>query len=63
MTHDDLPPIIAAWVRQLLAPEFVALVRTLPVDRIDVKLGASKGKVTRQPTVVLNGGPQDMVSA
>lgn len=63
MTDSDLPPIIAAWVRQLLDPQFVALVRGLPVDRIDVKLGASKGKVTRQPTVVLNGGPQEMISA
>lgn len=63
MNEQDLPPIIAAWVRQLLSPEFVALVRTLPVDRIDVKLSASRGKVARQPTIVLNGGPQDMVGA
>lgn len=63
MNENDLPPIIAAWVRQLLDPQFVALVRGLPVERIDVKLSASKGKVNRQPTIVLNGGPQDMVSA
>lgn len=63
MSEPDLPPIIAAWVRQLLDPQFVALVCGLPVDRIDVKLGASKGKVTRQPTIILNGGPQDMVTA
>lgn len=63
MNENDLPPVIAAWVKQLLDPQFVALVRTMAVDRIDVKLAASKGKVTRQPTIVLNGGPQDMVSA
>lgn len=62
-TQDDLPPAIAAWVRQLLDPQFVALVRGLQVERIDVKLGASKGKVNRQPTIILNGGPQEMVSA
>lgn len=63
MSEDELPPIIAAWVRQLLAPEFVALVRSLPVERLDVKLSASRGKVARHPTVILNGGAQEMVGA
>lgn len=63
MSENDLPPIIAAWVKQLLEPQFVALVRTLPVERIDVKLSASKGRVARQPTIVLNGGSQEMISA
>lgn len=61
--QDDLPPVIAAWVRQLLDPSFVALVRGLPVDRIDVRLSASRGKVSRYPSVVLNGGPSEMVDA
>ena len=61
MNHTDLPPVIEAWVRQLLAPEFVELVRSLPVDRIDIRLSASKGKVARLPQITLNGGVQEMV--
>lgn len=61
--HDgpDLPPVIRAWLEQLLDPEFVAMVRALPVDRIDVRLAASRGRVSRSPVVVLNGGPAEFV--
>ena len=55
----DVPDVIKAWVRQLLDPEFVALVCALPGDQIDVRLGASRGKVRRRPVVVLNGGPAE----
>lgn len=58
MDVDDLnlPPNVEAWVRQLLDPEFVALMRMQPYDRVDVRLSASKGRVSRLPQVVLNGG-------
>lgn len=58
MDVDDLnlPPAVEAWVRQLLDPEFVALMRMQPYDRVDVRLSASKGRVSRLPQVVLNGG-------
>lgn len=58
MDMDDLnlPPNVEAWVRQLLDPEFVALMRMQPYDRVDVRLSASKGRVSRLPQVVLNGG-------
>ncbi len=61
--NDSIPPVIEAWVRQLLDPQFVALVRGLSVDRIDVRLGSSKGKVAKFPTITLNGGQQEMVQA
>lgn len=61
MTGDTpvVPPMIQAWVRQLLDPAFVAAVTAMPTGRVDVKLTASKGRVSREPTVVLNGGPQE----
>jgi len=58
MDVDDLnlPPAIEAWVRQLLDPEFVALMRMQPYDRVDIRLSASKNRVSRLPQVVFNGG-------
>jgi hypothetical protein len=61
LSEPDVPPVIRAWVEQLLDPEFVALVRALSVDQIDVRLGASRGRVRRRPVIVLNGGPAEFV--
>lgn len=62
---DDLstvPPVIRAWIVQLLAKDFVDLVRQVPDLQMDVRLSAHGGRVRRRPAVVLNGGSQDMVS-
>lgn len=61
MSDAQVPAIIEAWVRQLLDPAFVNLIRTLPVERIDVRLSASRGKVSKVPQITLNGGVQEMV--
>lgn len=55
---DDLPPLLKAWVEQLLSPDVVAVVRAFPDGQVDVRLSASRGKVRARPTVVVNGGPQ-----
>jgi len=52
----NLPPAVEAWVKQLLDPEFVALMRMQPYDRVDIRLSASRGRVSRVPQVVFNGG-------
>lgn len=57
----QLPPAVEAWVKQLLDPQFVELVRAQPYDRMDVRLSASRGKVSRLPQIVLNGGQQEFV--
>jgi hypothetical protein len=57
----EIPEIIQGWVKQLLDPAFVSMVDALPIDQIDVKLSASKGKIRGNPMVVLNGGPQQLV--
>jgi hypothetical protein len=54
-----LPPVIEAWVKQLLDPSFVELMRSQPYDRVDVRLSASKGRVSRSPQIMLNGGQQE----
>lgn len=58
----DVHPLIAAWIRQLLAPEVTTMVSLFGSDQIDVKLSAARGKARQRPTVVINGGPQAMLS-
>jgi hypothetical protein len=58
-----LPPVIEAWVKQLLEPSFIELMRSQPYDRVDVRLAASKGRVSRSPQIVLNGGQLEYIDA
>jgi hypothetical protein len=57
----DLPPMVEMWVKQLLSPEFVEVMRSQPFDRVDVRLSCSRGKVSRLPVIVLNGGQAEWV--
>jgi hypothetical protein len=57
----ELPPAIEAWIKQLLEPSFVELMRSQPFDRVDLKLSASRGRVSRLPVVILGGGQQEFV--
>lgn len=50
-------------MKQLLDPNFIELMRDQPYDRVDVRLTASRGKVSRMPQIVLNGGQQEFVDA
>jgi len=59
MNQPTQPPFIQAWIKQLLDPQFVKLMETIPYDQIDIKLSASKGRVRRRPVVILNGGPTE----
>jgi hypothetical protein len=58
-----LPPVIEAWVKQLLEPSFIELMRSQPYERVDVRLSASKGRVSRLPQIVLNGGQLEYIDA
>ena len=58
-----LPALIEAWVKQLLDPSFVELMRNQPYERVDVRLSGSKGRVARMPQIVLNGGQQEFIDA
>ena len=61
MADADIPPVVEAWVRQLLDPGFLAMLRAVPVEQVDVRLSASRGRVRARPVVILNGGPADLV--
>lgn len=60
---EALPAAIEAWVKQLLDPAFVALIRAQPYERVDVRLSASKGRVSRSPQIILNGGQLEYINA
>jgi hypothetical protein len=55
----DAPPIVEAWFRQLLDPEFLELLRLAGDRQVDVRLSASGGKVRRRPVIAFDAGPQD----
>lgn len=58
-TESEPPEFVLAWISQLLDPAFLAVLKVMPCDRVDVRLAASRGRVTKAPTVVLNGGSQE----
>jgi len=56
----EVPPVVQHWMRQLLDPAFLAMLRAYPADQVDVRLSASRGRVRRAPVIVFNGGPQSL---
>ena len=57
----DVPPFVQAWVRQLLDPEILELLRHSGNGRVDLCLSANGGEVRRRPVVTIGGraGPRD----
>lgn len=53
-------PIIEAWIRQLLDPA-TARILAATDGQVEIRLYANGVKVRKRPTIVLNGGPQEMV--
>jgi len=60
-TSRNLPPVIRAWIEQLLDPDITRIFEVFPDAQVDIKLGASRGKVRLRPVVILNGGSSEMV--
>jgi hypothetical protein len=58
-TPVEPPEMVLSWIAQLLDPDFIAMLRACPYDRVDIRLSSSKGRVSRVPTVVFNGGAQE----
>lgn len=59
--HDEVPAVVQHWVRQLLDPDFVSMVREAGERQVEVRLMSSRGRVRRRPALLLDVGPQDMV--
>lgn len=60
-SENRLPEALRGWIEQLLEPEVTRLFDVFPDAQIDVRLSASKGKIRRNPTITVNGGPTEMI--
>jgi hypothetical protein len=58
---DQLPPVIQAWLRQLLDPDLLQLIERATSDhQVEVRLYANMGRVRKRATLIMDGGPQEM---
>jgi hypothetical protein len=53
--HAEVPFFVQVWVRQLLDPETMELLRAAGDRQIDVTLSANKAHVKRRPRIVIGG--------
>lgn len=58
----DVPEFVQHWVRALLDPEILDLVRAAGGRQIELRLYANGGKVRRRPTVLVGVGQVDEVN-
>ena len=59
---DEPPAFVQEWVRQLLSPETLDLLRLAGDRQVDVRLSAASGRVRRRPVVSFDAGPQEFVA-
>lgn len=57
---DDTPEVIQQWVRQLLAPDLVDLIRSR-TGQVEVRLFCNGSRVRKEPVILLNAGSQPIV--
>lgn len=60
---DTLSPVQRAWVAQLLSGETAALLEAANGRQVEVRLYTNGGRVRKRPTVIIDGGPQELVRA
>lgn len=61
VSPDEIPAVLQAFIRQLLDPEVVELVRVAGNRPVEIRLYANRGNVRRQPMLLLNGGSVELV--
>ena len=60
--HDEVPYFVQGWVRSLLDPDVLDLLRNAGDRGVEVRLFVSKGRIRRRPAVLIDaGGHQEMV--
>lgn len=57
----EVNPVIQAWVRQILSPTFVRMLEVVADGQIEIRLFANRGKVRKEPVIILNAGPSENV--
>ncbi len=60
--HPGVPFFVQGWVRSLLDPELLGLLREAGDRQVEVRLYVSRGRIRRRPALLLDaGGHQEMV--
>lgn len=61
--HPGVPQFVQAWVRSLLDPEMLDLLRKAESgDRqIEIRFYVSRGRIRRRPTLLLDAGNHEMI--
>ncbi len=57
----DVPAFVQSWVRQLLDPDLLSMLRDVGERQVEVRLVANRGRVRRRPAVLLDAGSQEML--
>lgn len=55
----DLPPVVRAWIGQLLSMEVRQLLDADPDRQVEVRLFGRDGKARKRPVILLNAGPTE----
>lgn len=53
-----VPPVIAAWIKQLLNDEVQTLAQR--DGQVEIRLYANRGQTRKHPMICLNAGPSQM---
>lgn len=59
--YPDVPDFVQAWVRSMLDPELLAVLRDAGDRQIELRLYVNRGRIRRRPALLLDAGSQEMV--
>jgi hypothetical protein len=59
--YPDVPDFVQGWVRSLLDPELLTVLRDAGNRQIEIRLYVHKGRIRRRPALLLDAGSQEMV--
>ena len=57
----EVPDFVQGWVRSMLDPELLTVLRDAGDRQIELRLYVNKGRIRRRPALLLDAGSQEMV--
>jgi hypothetical protein len=58
---DGVPDFVQGWVRSLLDPDLLTVLRDAGDRQIELRLYVNRGRIRRRPALLLDAGSQEMV--
>ena len=59
--HPEVPHFVQGWVRSILDPDLLAVIRDAGDRQIELRLYVHKGRIRRRPALLLDAGSQEMI--